>query len=183
LTEIDPFKKKNTNKHPIKNNLITIKMKTMKTLQNEETIEILNSLVTINNDRIEGYETALKETEEMELKSLFGRFISTSKLNRQELIREVNVLGGTESTGTKISGKFFRVWMDLKAALTGKDRKAILDSCEFGEEKARDVYKEVLDDKMNQLSEKLVSMINAQKQLLQADRLQVKIMVDSLERG
>jgi hypothetical protein len=30
----------------------------------EKTVEVLNTLITINNDRIEGYETASEETEE-----------------------------------------------------------------------------------------------------------------------
>lgn len=30
--------------------------------------------------------------------------------------------------------------MDVKAALTGKDRKAILNSCEYGEDIAKDSY-------------------------------------------
>jgi hypothetical protein len=33
---------------------------------------VLNTLIIINNDRIEGYETAAKETEEQDLKVLFG---------------------------------------------------------------------------------------------------------------
>ena len=36
-------------------------------MENEKTIEALNTLITINNDRIEGYETAAKETEEQDL--------------------------------------------------------------------------------------------------------------------
>ena len=35
-------------------------------MKNEKTIEVLNKLIIINNDRIEGYETAAKETEENE---------------------------------------------------------------------------------------------------------------------
>mgnify|MGYP006219800087 CR=1 FL=1 len=34
-------------------------------MKREKSIEVLNSLITINNDRIEGYETASKETEEV----------------------------------------------------------------------------------------------------------------------
>ena len=30
-------------------------------MENEKTIAVLNTLITINNDRIEGYETASKE--------------------------------------------------------------------------------------------------------------------------
>jgi hypothetical protein len=34
-------------------------------MEKEKTIEVLNSLITISNDRIEGYETASKETDVM----------------------------------------------------------------------------------------------------------------------
>jgi uncharacterized protein (TIGR02284 family) len=45
-------------------------------------------------------------------------------------------LGGTATEGTTTSGKLFRVWMDIKSAMTGSDRKAIINSCEYGEEAA-----------------------------------------------
>ena len=35
-------------------------------MKEEKTIEVLNTLITINNDRIEGYETAAKETDEQD---------------------------------------------------------------------------------------------------------------------
>jgi len=143
-------------------------------MKNEKTIEVLNSLITINNDRIEGYETAAKETEEHDLKSLFARFILTSEKCKSELVREVHMLGGEEAEGTKVSGKFFRVWMEVKSAITGKDRKAILDSCEFGEDEAKETYKNALENNSEYLSAEHHTMISAQKQLLQADRNHVK---------
>lgn len=149
----------------------------MRTLK---TIDVLNSLITINNDRIEGYKTASEETEEFELKSLFGGFISTSEKCKRELVNEVNMLGGEQAEGTKFAGKFFRVWMDVKAALTGKDRKAILNSCEFGEEEATETYENALDDNLEHLSTEHQVMIRAQLQLLQADRNQIKGLIAKL---
>ena len=142
---------------------------------------MLNSLITINNDRIEGYETASKETEEHDLKTLFARFISTSQRCKQELVREVNKLGGEVAEGTKTSGKFFRLWMDVKAALTGKDRKAILNSCEYGEDKALETYDKVLENDLEHLSAEQQTMIYAQKSLLKADHDHVKALCDELE--
>lgn len=78
-------------------------------MENEKPIEVLNALITINNDRIEGYETASKETDEQDLKTLFAHFILTSQKCKQELVSQVYALGGEPSEGTKISGKFFRV--------------------------------------------------------------------------
>ena len=145
-------------------------------MENEKTIEVLNTLITINNDRIEGYETAAKETEEQELKTLFAQFSSTSQKCKSELITEVSNLGGTAAEGTLISGKFFRVWMDVKAALTGKDRKAILNSCEFGEDAAKDIYEKALDNDLENLNAYQQTMIKKQLTLLVADCGKVKVM-------
>lgn len=149
-------------------------------MEREKTIDVLNSLITINNDRIEGYDTASKETEEHDLKILFARFISTSQKCKEELVSEVNRLGGEEAEGTKISGKFFRVWMDVKSALTGKDRKVILNSCESGDNEALDTYKDILENELEYLSGEQQTMIVAQKSLLKADHDHVKALHDAL---
>jgi uncharacterized protein (TIGR02284 family) len=96
------------------------------------------------------------------------------------LAKEVYTLGGEEAEGTKASGKFFRVWMDVKAMLTGKDRKAILGSCEYGEEQALDTYNNVLENDLEHLSYEQQSMIKNQKTLLKADHDHVKALHDAL---
>jgi uncharacterized protein (TIGR02284 family) len=147
-------------------------------MNNKKAIEVLNTLIEINNDRIEGYETASKETNEMDLRHLFSSLMETSKQCRAELIEEVERLGGEPMEGTKVSGKFFRVWMDVKAALTGKDRKAILNSCEYGEDKAVETYKKVLED--NELNADQKMMVTAQHELILANHDEVKSLRDSL---
>ena len=147
-------------------------------MENEKTIAVLNTLITINNDRIEGYETAAKETEEQDLKTLFAHFSSTSKTCKQELTSEVSRLGGAAAEGTLTAGKLHRVWMDVKAAITGKDRKAILNSCEYGEEFAKDTYEKVLENDKENLSMEQQTMIKAQHALLGADHDKVKSMRD-----
>ncbi len=147
-------------------------------MEKEKTIEVLNTLITINNDRIEGYDTAAKETEEQDLKTLFEMFSSTSEKCKKELVAEVKKLDGTPAEGTRTTGKFFRVWMDVKAALTGKDRKAILNSCEYGEDVAKETYKEALQNDLVNLSTEEQTMIKAQHTLLVADHDKVKSMRD-----
>lgn len=149
-------------------------------MEKEKAIEVLNSLITINNDRIEGYEKASKETEEVDLKALFAQFISTSKNCKQELAREVSTLGGEVAEDATVSGKFFRIWMDVKAALTGKDRKAILNSCEYGEDEALDTYEKALANDLEYLSADQKSMIYTQKALLKGDHNRVKALRDAL---
>lgn len=149
-------------------------------MENEKTIDVLNTLITINNDRIEGYETANKETEEHDLKTMFAQFSATSQRCKAELTHEVIKLGGTPAEGTMVSGKFFRVWMDVKAALTGKDRKAILNSCEYGEDAAQDTYKNALENDVEHLTAEQQTMVKAQHLLLKADHDKVRFMRDAV---
>jgi len=149
-------------------------------MNSEETIDVLNELIQINNDRIEGYETAAKETEEGDLKVFFADLQKTSLQCKEQLSAEVVKLGGTPTDDTKLTGKFFRVWMDVKAAINGKDRKAILESCEYGEDVAQETYQDVLEDEQDNLSEAQIAIIQAQYLLLQADHEKVKFLRDTL---
>jgi uncharacterized protein (TIGR02284 family) len=109
---------------------------------NDNTVEVLNDLIEINNDRIAGYTRAIRESEndDMDLKAIFNRMIDESRQYIAELTQEVVKLGGEPDTGTTASGKIYRAWMDVKATFTGNDRKAILASCEFGEDAAQKAY-------------------------------------------
>lgn len=70
--------------------------------------------------------------------------------------------------------------MDVKSALTGKDRKAILNSCEYGEENADETYQTILDDESEHLNPKQQLMIKAQHKLLKADQSTIKSMLNAL---
>ena len=59
-------------------------------------------------------------------------------------------MGADVETGTTVSGKIYRAWMDVKATFAGNDRHAVLASCEYGEDAAQRAYDEALrsDDPM-----------------------------------
>lgn len=149
---------------------------------NEKSITVLNQLVEVNNDRIEGYEHAVKETDESTLKSLFTKLAETSRKCREELAAEVTKLGGTPKEGTATSGKLYRIWMDIKAALTNKDRKAILNSCEFGEDAAVKAYEEALE-KTSDLTTEHQYLLKKQHALIKADHDKVKNLRNALVKA
>lgn len=149
-------------------------------MDNEKQIKVFNSLIVINNDRIEGYKTAEAEARETDLKMLFSDLMETSVQNRKELVAHVASLGGTIEEGTRVTGKFFRVWMDVKAAFTGNDRKAILDSCEYGEDVILETYKKVLEEDHENLSSIEQQLLNKQYALLKADHDKVKQIRDTI---
>jgi len=147
-------------------------------MDNSKTISALNNLIEINNDRVEGYETAAKETDSADLKSLFSDLQSTSQQILGALRSEVIKLGGEPEEGTRVTGKFFRAWMDVKAALTGNDRHQILSSCEFGEDKAQEAYDSALEDSSD-FSPELASLVREQQSKLRADHDKVKALRDA----
>lgn len=113
---------------------------------NENLIEVLNDLIRINNDRIDGYEKAIKETDtiDVDLQGLFQKMANESREYVSELTSEVASLGGEIATGTTRSGKIYRVWMDIKATFSGHDRQSVLESCEYGEDAAQEAYEDAL---------------------------------------
>ena len=116
-------------------------------MENEKVIGILNDLIKINQDRVVGYEKAIDELkdEDADLRTLFQRYITESREYSQELTQEVSRLGGNPVDGTTNSGKIYRVWMDLKATITGHDRETVLNNCEFGEDAAQKAYDTALN--------------------------------------
>jgi uncharacterized protein (TIGR02284 family) len=117
-----------------------------------KTIEILNDLILINNDRIEGYERALKEIEQSEgdadLIPMFLRFIDDSRRYKVELGTEVAAFGRDMETGTSVPGKLHRAWMAVKETFSGHDRHSILEECEFGEDAIKKAYEDALNDEI-----------------------------------
>jgi uncharacterized protein (TIGR02284 family) len=146
-------------------------------MDTEKSIDILNSLIQINNDRIEGYETASKEADETDLKTLFSHFTETSLKCKAELVAEVKRLGGKPTEGTTTSGKFYRVWMDIKSAITGSDRKAIVNSCEYGEDVAVQTYNDALSHSEDLTPEQLM-MIKEQHSAIKANHDKIKNLRD-----
>jgi uncharacterized protein (TIGR02284 family) len=148
-------------------------------MENEKVIGILNDLVRINHDRVVGYEKAIDELkdEDADLKTLFSRYITESRQYGQELTGEVTRLGGDPADGTTNSGKVYRVWMDLKAAITGKDRKTILSNCEFGEDAAQKAYDTALNADV-ELEPSIRDLVVRQKATLKSGHDEVKRLRD-----
>jgi len=143
------------------------------------TAEVLNDLVQINNDRIEGYEKARKELtdQDSDLKSLFLNMIEESHKYKLALATEIEVLGEEVEKGTTNSGKIYRGWMDVKALFTGHDRKTVLNNCEFGEDAAQNAYKMALEEE--DLPANLRDLISEQKASLRTSHDEIKRLRDA----
>lgn len=144
-----------------------------------QTISLMNDLIRINNDRIEGYERAVNDTDDAKLKSLFYSMAQESRKFKNELLTEVIKLGGTPEEGTTVSGKVFRAWMDFKSAIAGKDRKAIISSCEFGEDAALHIYHEVIET--GKLPAQYFAIVKEQHKALRQSHDKIKLMRETVK--
>ena len=142
-----------------------------------KSIEVLNTLLEINNDRSQGYQTAMLETEEYGLKVWLSQFQQTSERCKQELIARVLKFGGIPLSGkTDLPSKIHRVWMDIKAVVTGNERVAILDSCLYGESITIDTYNTLIENNLEDLNAEDKAMLVAQCFSIKADQDQVKAL-------
>jgi uncharacterized protein (TIGR02284 family) len=151
----------------------------MKTID-EKTTKHLRKLIVINNDRVQGYEDATKHAEDGDLKTLFQKYVTQSKKFAKELEMMVPDLSEDmpDSDETKVSGKIYRTWMEIKDNLAPNNRKAVLSSCEFGEDAAKAQYDRVLEDS-EEVSAEALDLIRRQRAELQAAHDNIKAMRDS----
>jgi uncharacterized protein (TIGR02284 family) len=142
------------------------------------TIEILNDLLLINNDRITGYERALSglKDDDSNLKYVFTNMIGQSHQFKMEIATEVAVLGKDIETGTSASGKLHRAWLDVKTAFSGHTKQSVLDECEFGEDAILKAYKNALDEEF--LPAYIKSILIKHQVILQAAHDEVKLLRD-----
>lgn len=128
---------------------------------NEKLIEVLNGLIEINNDRVNGYEKAIEETKDLDvdLRAIFRSNADNSRHYATQLSKTVTDLGGIPADGTTNSGKLYRVWMDVKTTFTGHDRHSVLELCEFGEDAAQKAYRDAIasDAEMSANTRKLIA--------------------------
>ena len=145
----------------------------------EKSVEVLNDLIEINNDRIDGFNRASKDLGEgdADLKAIFDKFASDSRQNVQELSAAVGQAGGELETGNSATGTIHRAWLDVKATFSGHDRKAILEECERGEDAIKKAYKEALQE--NDLGEGIRTVLLDQQQGINLSHDAIKALRDA----
>ena len=145
----------------------------------EKSIEVLNDLIEINNDRVAGYTEAIKNLsdEDWDLTVLFQRFKEQSRLNVHELGTAINQHGGEVDMEMSGNGTMHRVWLDIKAAFTGHDRKGILAECERGDDAIKKAYQEALFADSG-LSPEFTQLVTRQQEDIVAAHDQIKTLRD-----
>jgi uncharacterized protein (TIGR02284 family) len=116
-------------------------------MNNENTVSVLNDLLNITNDRIEGFskvEDKVWDTHSS-LKADYDQMVSQSQTMKNDLIRLINEKGGEADNTTSTAGTIHRVWIDVKNSFVTDKDESTLENVVFGEKAAIDAYQDALD--------------------------------------
>jgi uncharacterized protein (TIGR02284 family) len=111
-----------------------------------EEIATLNTLIATLIDSVTGYEDAASNIEgSSRLQQLFREKASERRRIVEDLRAEVRRLGGDPEDDGSFMGKAHQRFLDLKAAIAGRDEKAIIDEVERGEDYLKEKFETALN--------------------------------------
>lgn len=113
-------------------------------VDNDDVVDVLDDLLESCRDGEYGFKASAEHADSPELKGIFLRHASECAAAATELEREIRNHGGEPSSGGSMSGALHRGWVSVKAAMSTRDDKAVLEECERGEDAAVARYRKAL---------------------------------------
>ena len=145
-------------------------------VSNDDVISTLNGLIETCKDGQDGFTVAAEGIERSDLKSLFYEFAQQRSQFAGELQSLVQGLGGDPEDSSSLAGTLHRGWINIKSAVTGQDEASILSECERGEDNAKKMYKEALEQG---LPANVLEVVQTQYTSVQSAHDRVKALRDS----
>src|SRR6476469_6391094 len=113
--------------------------------EHSNTISTLNTLIATTIDSINGYEDSAKNIDNERFREIFRQRASERQEVVQQLRAEVRRLGGNAEDDGSFLGKAHQRFEDLKAAVTGRDEKSIINEVERGEDYLKGKWQAALE--------------------------------------
>ncbi|MEO7410894.1 MAG: PA2169 family four-helix-bundle protein [Sphingomicrobium sp.] len=107
-------------------------------------VTALNTLTATLIDSVNGYQDAAANSEGHQFQQLFRDRATERNTVAEELRAEVRRLGGEPESDGSFMGKTHQRFLDLKAAITGRDDKAIINEVERGEDYLKEKFETAL---------------------------------------
>jgi uncharacterized protein (TIGR02284 family) len=112
--------------------------------EHDKEISTLNTLIATTIDSITGYEDSATNIDNERLREIFRNCARERQQIVEELRTEVRRLGGNPEDDGSFLGKAHQRFEDLKAAITGRDEKAIIKEVERGEDYLKEKWQAAL---------------------------------------
>ncbi len=103
-------------------------------------------IIDICADGVKGYETASKNIEHGNLKTLFLRLSQQRKGFIEDLKDEALKMGVELDASGTVKGFFHRTWLATKSTFSSDTNEKVIEEALFGEKEAIDVYNDVLGE-------------------------------------
>jgi uncharacterized protein (TIGR02284 family) len=97
-------------------------------------VTMLDTLTTTLIDSINGYRDAASNSEGGRFQQMFREMADERSRVAEDLRAEIRRLGGDPPDDGSLAGKTHQRFLDLKAAITGRDDKAVINEVERGED-------------------------------------------------
>ena len=114
-------------------------------MDNQDQISTLNTLIATTIDSVTGYEDSAQNIDNERFRQIFRERADERQRVVEELRTEVRRLGGDPEDSGSFLGKTHQRFEDLKAAVTGRDEKAIINEVERGEDYLKEKWETALD--------------------------------------
>ena len=112
--------------------------------EHSEAISTLNTLIATTIDSITGYEDSARNIENERFREIFRQRADERQRVVEDLRSEVRRLGGDPEDSGSFLGKAHQRFEDLKAAISGRDEKAIINEVERGEDYLKEKWQAAL---------------------------------------
>jgi uncharacterized protein (TIGR02284 family) len=120
-------------------------------------ISVLNGLLETTIDSVDGYRTSAQDVENPRFAEMFTARASERSSVAEQLRSDIKRLGGTPDDDGSLLAAGHRAFVNLKAAVTNRDDKAIINEVERGEDHIKAKYEAALkDDNLSPQSRSLV---------------------------
>jgi uncharacterized protein (TIGR02284 family) len=116
----------------------------LRVAEHSEAISTLNTLIATTIDSVTGYEDSAKNIHDDRLREIFRSRADERQRVVEDLRSEIRRLGGDPEEGGSFLGKAHQRFEDLKAAITGRDEKAIINEVERGEDYLKEKWQAAL---------------------------------------
>jgi len=113
--------------------------------EHSDTISTLNTLIATTIDSVTGYENSAKDVDNERYREIFRQRANERQEIVEELRSEVRRLGGNPEDDGSFLGKTHQRFEDLKAAITGRDEKSIINEVERGEDYLKEKWQAALE--------------------------------------
>jgi len=117
----------------------------------------LNDLIATTFDSVDGYTEAAKNSESDRFIAMFNARALERKAVLATMRAEVTRLGGKPEEDGTMLGSAHRVFLNLKAAVIGRDEQAIIAEVEQGEDHIKAKFEDAMAD--TELSPGVIHMI------------------------